>query len=103
MAIKETSFSEFQELVACAKEEKRRYVSVLAVSPADHLTPLSIAAQVAKFGQPFALLESVSQGQHLGRYSIIALRPFLRFRVYDGKGAVEFLDQAPYVAAEMTA
>ncbi|OGL82452.1 hypothetical protein A2936_01985 [Candidatus Uhrbacteria bacterium RIFCSPLOWO2_01_FULL_47_25] len=104
MAIKETSFSEFQELVACAKEEKRRYVSVLAVSPADHLTPLSIAAQVAKYGQPFALLESVSQGQHLGRYSIIALRPFLRLSVRKEKGVIKALDEAAvYVAAETSA
>ncbi|OGL87182.1 hypothetical protein A3I40_01200 [Candidatus Uhrbacteria bacterium RIFCSPLOWO2_02_FULL_48_12] len=103
MAIKETSFSEFQSLAARAKAEKRRYVSVLAVSPADHLTPLSIASQVAKYGQPFALLESVSQGQHLGRFSIIAFRPFLRFSVRDRKGEVELLDQAPYVPDGMPA
>lgn len=103
MALKTTSFVEFQSLAKRAKAEKRRYVSVLDVGPADHLTPLSIAAKVAERGQPFALLESVEQGQHVGRYSIIALRPSLRFTMRDGKGEVRCLDQAPYTAAEVTA
>ena len=103
MTIKETSFGEFRNLAACARARKRRYVSVLATSSADHITPLSIAAKVAIYGQPFALLESVSQGQHLGRYSIIALRPFLQLSVHDNNVTVKLLDQAPYIAAEISA
>ncbi|WP_347488591.1 anthranilate synthase component I [Desulfoscipio sp. XC116] len=58
---------------------------------ADTETPISVFIKLAQNGTA-CLLESVEGGQHLGRYSFIALDPLLIFESTGGRGKIIYSD-----------
>lgn len=102
MKLRETTLGQFQELAVEARALGRRFVAMVREFSADHLTPVGIYAQVAQLGKPSALLESVPQGQHVGRFSCIALNPMFRFVVRNGLSQVECIESAPDVGSGLS-
>lgn len=92
MFIHITSFDEFRLAADQARAVGGDLVTVTATMAADHTTPIAVYAALQRQGGPTALLESVVQGKHIGRYSIIAGRPVLRFSVRGMRSEVEMID-----------
>lgn len=92
MFLKKTSLKEFRLLGKEAKEKGKIMVPVMAECLSDYITPVNAYRSFRKNNSPIALLESVNQGAQ-GRYSIIALDPFLKFKVNNGVSTAEAFDE----------
>jgi len=58
--------------------------------PADLETPISVALKLGIDNEPYSfLLESVEDGEHRGRYSVIGLAPDLIWRVVNGRAEIK--------------
>lgn len=78
---KHMSFKGFKKIVEESVALGKNVVAVSMALPADHHTPLTVYKILSGSKIPSALLESVRQGKDVGRYSIVAARPFLRFSI----------------------
>jgi anthranilate synthase component 1 len=90
MALVRTDYETFEHQAAVARAEGRVAVPVIREQVADHTTPVAAYQAIAGRGVPSALLESVPQGEHVGRYSIIAAHPFLRFQAWGDESTTSF-------------
>jgi len=92
MTLHQTSREEFG--IACQEAFKagKRLVPVCRTLFADTITPVQAYRALDGDDNPAALLESVIQGNHMGRYSIVACDPFFRFVSTGKKACAERLD-----------
>ncbi|MEK7097967.1 MAG: chorismate-binding protein, partial [Patescibacteria group bacterium] len=75
-------FEDFKRLIDETRAAGKKVIAVSKTLLADHTTPLMAYKALGGNGVPSALLESVRQGKDVGRFSVVAARPFLRFSVY---------------------
>lgn len=76
------NFEDFKRLTEEAKAAGKKVVAVSRMLLADHTTPLMAYRALGGNGTPSALLESVRQGKDVGRFSVVAVKPFLKFSVF---------------------
>lgn len=92
MILRQTSREEFETACQEAREAGKQLVPVCRTVFADTITPVQACRALDGNGNPAAMLESVSQGQHVGRFSIVACDPFFRFVCTGKKVNVERMD-----------
>lgn len=92
MFLKMTSYDEFANAVETAGNTGITLVPVVAECLSDFITPVSAYRALRENISPLSLLESVVQGRQ-GRYSIIAIDPFLRFMVKNGISTEESFNE----------
>lgn len=86
-----TILEDFKKMVQESKAAGKKVVAVSKTLLADHMTPLMAYKALGGNGIPSALLESVRQGRDVGRFSIVAAKPFLKFSVFKNTSEEEWL------------
>lgn len=97
MFLRIDSWKKFEELAKEAEKTDKFMVPVTAECLSDFTTPVNAYRALRDNISPLALLESVVQGSQ-GRYSVIAIEPFLRFTVKDGRSTTESFDESAVCA-----
>ena len=91
MISQKSSFAEFEVRAAAARQAGKQFAPVYKMIAGDTITPvIAYKAFATNPSFPSALLESVLPSKDSGRYSIIAINPFLCFESIDGKGCATF-------------
>lgn len=91
------SWKEFRRSAKIARETGKFMVPVAAECLSDFTTPVNAYRALRNNIAPLALLESVVQGSQ-GRYSVIAIEPFLRFTVKEELSTAESFDESAVCA-----
>lgn len=97
MFLKIEGWKEFKESVKRADADGKFMAPVTAECLSDFTTPVSAYRAFRDNISPLVLLESVVQGSQ-GRYSIIAIEPFLRFTVKNDRSEAESFNESTICA-----
>lgn len=92
MRLNETPYKTFEERCRFARAAGKRYAPIVRTLLADSTTPVLAYRALTEGKQRGALLESVNQGEHVGRYSIVAVSPYATFTSTGGRSKAELPD-----------